>query len=544
MGYVQHHAPNFFDSSASDHAYEGFISSLRGLGQDREDRRRQDIQDARQRASEDFTRRQSEAIEARQRANDERERRKYELEISDRNRKQAGELYDTAVDRPTRAAAMARAAVYVDPKTGEQRSVDFDPGGEETHTEMDPAQLQDPNAAPAAPPRTGLGAMLKLRPPGAPPEQPPPAGGGGEEDAMGGQPSGMQPRGPVAPPPVEEGNGAPPVPTYGGLSSALKLAPPPPQVRTTTTMRKPSLGLPGGGRVQIDTDEGRRARAAEAGRHADELELAATQTNNPKLQEQLMTRARLTRAEATGAEGAQGMAASAQTAGQDFKAGENAKYNTTAEQKFKIGMRPRAASGAAGEPGLKEQSFELRDFNSWVQANKIKDLPPMARRLTRAMTDLASDKPLAHRSGALDIAGIARGGVPQDTEQRFMYDAIQNSIAGWSTRLQNQLANGDFSDELMAQLHDAAGTALASFQSSMTDAAAAAKKGLHTETNPRQRDRAAAVLISSGMDPKKADEILGGTPGAAAPAKAPEGTVKAVGGRTFVVKGGQWVPKR
>src|SRR3954463_8306835 len=116
----QFHVPNYFPGDGGAEAYRGLINTLGGVAKDKDDERRFQIQEARQRAAEDFMRRQSATAEARQEEADRRQKIKERLELSDRNRRQAGEIAGLIRGgRPQEAAAVARAGSYVDPETGE-----------------------------------------------------------------------------------------------------------------------------------------------------------------------------------------------------------------------------------------------------------------------------------------------------------------------------------------------------------------------------------------------------------------------------------------
>lgn len=527
-------APNYFPDD-SQQSYQGLLNALRGVTQDREDRRRFDIQEQRQRASEDFMRRQSAVAEARVAESDRRQKIKERLELSDRNKKSAGEISDLIRSgRPQEAAARARAGSYVDPESGEERSIQVDPGGESYDPGFDNVRLPEP-MQPQGPPPNQLGSLLsgKLRAPligqDAPPEQPPPAG-------------------PTEPPPVGEENGAPVAgPPRRGLS-ALGMGQPPaiPTDQGKLTRRNPAMIMPGGERQEFDPRESERFQAEQAQQHKAKLmEIASDPAMPPDVRQAAALRAGLSGAQASGAEGAQIMGAAAQASGQRFKAGENEKYQMTAAQKHEIGMRPRAA-GAGSEKAQvdllgKKLTNETR-YDS-ITAKVLSNYGFREGQTQRVkLSDLADQ--IAGASDSAALAGIARGsfvklaqggtGVISDNDMRVFWDRI-GGLGIRSQELLHQALDGKLGPEKRDSVLGAIKAMEAKAVANKGSMEAALKARFATVPGG---DEKLGGYLNTYFPERQAKPAAGA---GAAPAMPPEGSVKQTSdGATFKVVGGRW----
>lgn len=306
----------------------------------RRERQRQLAKDAEYKRQNDISTRRLEGQEMRERA-------KYETDTADRNSELSTKVSALAREgRVAEAEALARASQYVDPRTGKQRSVGFDRGGDrfdpnfkrlELHPQLaeggytpgkqgfQPAirdgQMRT-DLEPAWTPETSpvnyekAGKMLQMRPPG------------GDQAAA--------------------GDGAPS--PYAGMSQFQLREPDvkaPPSYEGFTKTVKPNMTLPDGSTVELDPEEGERTKLRRAADTAQRLREKATAPETSPAQAQVML-AEANRLEAMlpGASAQHLRGREMQDDNQEFKAGESAKYQLTAEQKLQL-ARERAARAAA-----------------------------------------------------------------------------------------------------------------------------------------------------------------------------------------------------
>jgi hypothetical protein len=565
--------PNFFPDS--NESFQGLISTLRGYTQDREDRRRFELQEARQRAGEDFTRRQSEVAERRAAEAERRQGVTERQAYADRRSRRAQQIADLARQgRTTEAQALARAGRDVNPDTGEDESIQFDPGGESFDPGFKPLQLDEPTMqAPARGPAALYGGRFSAPAAGMGPTAP---------RAPLEQPAGAD-DGATEPPPLDQQNGAPAArPPRTGLR-ALNIGQPPPEIDTTQgklTRRNPARVMPGGERVEFDPAEGQRYRLQEAQDTADRLITQASQETDPAQRRAMLAEAQRIRASIPGASAAGLRTEALQQNAQAFKAAEADKHDMTAEQKFKIGMRPKAA-GAAGAPNLKNDTANRQDLGllekhmvNMERSVGFKALDGQNKALQIARANFEGDDParaLARRDAMMNLAAVARGGAkPTDSEMHFLYHNLGGRLGNAIPHFIEDLDSGDLTPKEKAAFHEALKSAEDEAHKFMENAAKSLRtslghgsgyEGMQTNANVAFRARmqelgfpdeaivepfpgaTSGVTLGSGKRPRL-PPAGSAVPPAVAGGPAEGATKTTSSGRTFVFTGGQWRAQR
>lgn len=129
--------------------------------------------------------------------------------------------------------------------------------------------------------------------------------------------------------------------------------------------------LPGGQRVEFDPKERQRFQQEQNQERQERLmALLGDPSLTPDMKRAIATRAGLTGAGATGAEGAQIMGAESREDAQGFKAGQSEKYDLTADQKMEIARR-RAAGRPSGPDGMTPAQKETQERGWHSQAETV-----------------------------------------------------------------------------------------------------------------------------------------------------------------------------
>ena len=292
--------------------------------------------------------RQNKLAEDRLKMQDLIQRRKDAQGDADRNAKVGGEILDEfRRGGGTAARARARLSKFTDPN-GVEHGFDFDPGGETMDIGETP-KLAPPSLSSAARGAKRIfGGALNLRQPGA--SQGPADASPDDEGAA--TPSDLSP-GQQAPGPLASGPavaakllGGPKLqaPGLDDMSQRIGTGEPP-KMKT----RAPAIVMPTGERIDVDPLERERFQQAQNEEKAARIEgmLASGQPLPPVLRAQMTAQLTAIRGGLNGQQSAAVSNAAAQDSSQEFKRTEADKHDLTAEQRFRIGMRPRS-SGLAG----------------------------------------------------------------------------------------------------------------------------------------------------------------------------------------------------
>lgn len=269
-------------------AIEGLVSDSLQMRNERRDKKR----------AQDEYARQNDLLMRRTQMQDQRDQRRESLDMSDRNQKAFSTLRDlVGQGRLSEAEAFASTTQVVDPRTGQMGGLKFDRGEGPAPQEYQGYEMRAPSEAP----KPSMVGKLQLSP---------------EVAAM--------------------------MPPEQGQPARPKLA----SVNEAYPRRKPSISTPWGGTVEFDPEEGRVAKEQEAQKRAGEYRQRATREVDPMMAQAWLRAADREESQMSGRETAQLQRIESQAIGQNFKQGEGAKYNTTREDKLKIGMRPRGAGGS------------------------------------------------------------------------------------------------------------------------------------------------------------------------------------------------------
>jgi hypothetical protein len=336
-------------------------------------------------------RRQNDLQEQRLAQQAERDRIKYETDLSDRNGKIAQDVSRLVREgRYAEAEALAASSSYTDPRTGQRRSVGFDRGGERPNPDFQPLQLEAPPEGPAqANPYSGAAGMFQLKPP---------------------DPELMSKANP-----------------YEGLSSMMG----------ATRQTKPSMTMPTGERVEFEPGEAEDFKVQQASDTADRLVQAATAPGTPpELASRYMTEANRIRASLPGASSQHLRNVETMEDKQAFE-GQQGDLNRQ-NKKDLAAMRRRGAAGG----GLKRDKAELDiqkkkldiDQEYWEAAEKTARNLGLANVVKQKaqLNDMAMQVAGANDNAALAsiVAGsftkYAQGGtgVISDADLRFFWQKV------------------------------------------------------------------------------------------------------------------------
>lgn len=483
------------------------------------------------RAAEQY-KRQNDLAEKRLAEQNVRDRTKHEMDVSKRNEDISAKVAELARQgRLKEAEVLSRSAAYIDPRTGEQRSPEFDPGGERMNPDFNPLKLQMPE-------------------PGAPNE-------GGEAAPS---PMGMQLKRPDVPSPEQ----------YQGIASMMG---------TTRRVIKPSMVMPGGDRVEFDPEEGQRFKLEQAGQEADRLaQAAAAPGTPPDLARKYLAESERIRASLGGASNQHLRNTELMEDKQQFQGEQAGKYDLTAEQKMQLQRERMARKAAAGGKKPSDERADTKLELAITQAGRLlaKDIAAQNGykeiQLQNGKFNSMAGQLAADPNAALDAvtAGsfvkMAQGGTGVVSDQDM--EVFWKRIGGAENRSWQWVQNvidGKINPEKRAEVAEAVQWLAQNAKGKLDDIRdkmewqflqdpvlkARADQFIggyfgdaRTEIKARQ-DGGAKPKAPAGAPPPAAK------PGAAAtppPAKGPvqgkEGEEKTLSGGTKVVfRGGRWVPR-
>jgi hypothetical protein len=273
-------------------------------------------------------RRQNDLNERRQGANEDRARLEYETRMADRNSGIAEKvLRKTQEGDLSGARAFAGSSRIVDPRTGQLKTIAFDPGEEKTAPSYD--QIRDGDDV--MEPGESEPGIDKQDPYGQPPQA------GGLLSRLGASARAGQ-HGTAA---TGDQVGAPG--QYNGLAQMMR-----PQAKPQRT--NPAFVMPDGTRMEIDPEESARFKQRKADLQRERLlGMMSDPTIPPDVKRSIALQAGLAGAQATGAQSAAVGGRDSQEDSQQFQAGQRQQYDLTADQKAEIARR--RGAGKARGPG-------------------------------------------------------------------------------------------------------------------------------------------------------------------------------------------------